>query len=103
MSWIKVATVDQLPDGGGLRVELDGHRVALFKVDEDVYAIGDRCSHAEASLSEGELFDGEVECPLHGAVFDVTSGKAKSLPATSPVPTYAVKVKGQEVLLEVES
>jgi 3-phenylpropionate/trans-cinnamate dioxygenase ferredoxin subunit len=103
MSWTRVARVDQLPDQGGMRVELDGHRVALFKVGTGVYAIGDRCSHAEASLSEGELFDGEVECPLHGAVFDVTSGEPKSLPATSPVPTYAVKVEGREVLLEVES
>lgn len=103
MTWTKVTTIDQLPAGAGLRVELEGHRVALFKVEDDVYAIGDRCSHAEASLSEGELFEDEVECPLHGAVFDVTTGKAKTLPATAPVPSYAVKVDGEDVLLEVES
>jgi 3-phenylpropionate/trans-cinnamate dioxygenase ferredoxin component len=103
MSRTKVATIDQIPDGGGLRVDLQGHSVALFKVGSDVYAIGDRCSHAEASLSEGELFDDEVECPLHGAVFDVTSGKPKSLPATAPVPTFVVEVEGEDVLLEVEA
>lgn len=103
MSWTRVATIDQLPEGSGLRVELDGHQVALFKVASDVYALGDRCSHAEASLSEGELFDDEVECPLHGAVFDVTTGDAKTLPATTPVPSYAVKVDGEDVWLEVES
>jgi 3-phenylpropionate/trans-cinnamate dioxygenase ferredoxin subunit len=103
MSWTRVATMDQLPDESGLRVEFDGRRIALFKVGSDVYAIGDRCSHAEASLSEGELFEDEVECPLHGAVFDVTSGEAKTLPATRPVPSYMVKVDGEDVLLEVES
>jgi 3-phenylpropionate/trans-cinnamate dioxygenase ferredoxin subunit len=78
-------------------------RIALFRVDDAVYAIGDRCSHAEASLSEGELFDDEVECPRHGAVFDVTSGEPLSLPATAPVPTYAVKVEEGDVYVEVAS
>jgi 3-phenylpropionate/trans-cinnamate dioxygenase ferredoxin subunit len=103
MTWTKVATVEELPTDGGLRVELAGLGIALFKVGSDVYAIGDRCSHAEASLSEGELFEDEVECPLHGAVFDVTTGEAKTLPATAPVPSYSVKVDGEDVLLEVES
>lgn len=103
MSWIKVATIDQLPETSGLRVDVEGRRIALFKVASDVYAIGDRCSHAEASLSEGELFEDEIECPLHGAVFDVTTGQARSLPATQPVPSYEVKVVGDEVFLEVAS
>ena len=102
MTWEKVATLDQLPADGGLRIDLGEHRVALFSVDGAVYAIGDRCSHAEASLAEGELFDDEVECPRHGAVFDVTTGRAKSLPATMPVPTYSVRVDVGDVFLEVD-
>ena len=102
MTWARVASVAELPDGGGHMVEIGDNRVALFKVDETVYAIGDRCSHAEASLSEGELFDDEVECPRHGAVFDVKTGAAKSLPATTPVPIYVVRVDDGDVFLEVE-
>lgn len=102
MTWSKVALVDDLPTDSGLKIELGEHRVALFRVADDVYAIGDRCSHAEASLSEGELFEEEVECPRHGAVFDVTTGEAKSLPATVPVPTYAVRIEDGAVFLEVD-
>ena len=75
----------------------------MFRVDGDVYAIGDRCSHAEASLSEGELDDTEVECPLHGAVFDITSGDALSLPATRPVPSYRAEVRDGAIFLQLET
>jgi 3-phenylpropionate/trans-cinnamate dioxygenase ferredoxin subunit len=102
MSWSKVAALDELPDVGGLRVELGELRIALFEVDGDVYAIGDRCSHAEASLSEGEVFDGEVECPRHGAVFELASGAAKSLPASAPVPSYRVRIDDGDVYVEIE-
>ena len=58
----------------------------MFRVGDVVYAIGDRCSHAEASLAEGEIFDGEVECPRHGSAFDLATGMPQTLPATRPVP-----------------
>ncbi len=103
MTWVRVAPVTDLPDDGGLRVEIGPHRVAVFRVEDDVYALGDRCSHAEASLSEGEVFDTEVECPLHGAVFDLTTGDPQSLPATKPVPTYDVKVADGVIFLQLES
>ena len=87
---------------GGTKV-VDGEtRVALFRIGDDVYAIGDRCSHAEASLAEGELFGTEVECPRHGSEFDVTTGKPGSLPATQPVGTYPVDVVDGEVFVTVE-
>ena len=69
MSWVRVADLDELVPGTARRFDIGEHRVAVFRVEDDVYAIGDRCSHAEASLSEGELDDLEVECPLHGALF----------------------------------
>lgn len=102
MNWVRVATIDELPDDRGIRVEIGRERVALFRVGDAVYAIGDRCSHAEASLSEGDLFDNEVECPRHGSIFDVTSGKPESLPATKPVPVYDVRLEDGEVYLGVE-
>jgi 3-phenylpropionate/trans-cinnamate dioxygenase ferredoxin subunit len=74
-------------------VTVGDDRIAMFRVGDEVYAIGDRCSHAEASLSEGFLSDREVECPRHGSEFSLETGEALSLPATKPVPTYEVEVE----------
>ncbi len=98
-----VASLDRLAQLVGHRVDVAGHRIALFRLGDDVYAIGDRCSHAEASLAEGEIFDDAVECPRHGSEFDVRSGESKSLPATLPVPVYSVGVEGSDVFVTVES
>jgi len=102
MARIRVASLASLPDGAGVRVDAAGLRLALFRVGAGVFALGDRCSHAEASLSEGFVSDGIVECPSHGATFDLYTGKALSLPATSPVPAYRVEVTDGEVFVEVE-
>ncbi len=83
-------------------METAGHRIALFRIGDAAYAIGDRCSHAEASLAEGELFDLDVECPRHGSEFNIVTGEPDSLPATRPVPTYVVELVDGEVFLEVE-
>lgn len=99
---VPVCKVDDLPGSHGIRVEALGHRIAVFRVGDDVYAIGDRCSHAEASLAEGEVFGFDVECPRHGSEFDVRTGEPDSLPATKPVPTYSVLVEEGEVILELE-
>ena len=101
MSWILVGALKQVPQGAGLRVDVGDHRVALFRIGSDVYALGDRCSHAEASLSEGEIFDKEVECPRHGSAFDLLSGEPNALPATEPVPVYDVKVEDGKVYLQI--
>lgn len=83
--------------------ESGSHRVAVFRVEETVYAVADRCTHAEASLSEGEVFDGEVECPRHGATFDLTTGAVLALPATKPVKTYPIEIRDGDVLVELEA
>jgi nitrite reductase/ring-hydroxylating ferredoxin subunit len=103
MSWVRVAQIEDLAPGSAQRVDVGEHRVAVFRVEGDIYAIGDRCSHAEASLSEGELDDLEVECPLHGAIFDVTTGKALSLPASRPVPSYRTEVRDGAIFLQLET
>lgn len=102
MSEFVVGPLDSLVDGAGMRIDVGDDRIAVFRVGDEVYAIGDRCSHAEASLSEGEVFDTEVECPRHGAEFDLTSGKPLSLPATKPVPTYPTSIRDGEVVLTIE-
>jgi 3-phenylpropionate/trans-cinnamate dioxygenase ferredoxin component len=99
---IEIAPLTELPDGRGVRVEVEGERVALFRLGGAVHAIGDRCSHAEASLAEGEVFDGEVECPRHGSVFDLSTGEPGSLPATTAVPVYPVSVRDGVVYLTIE-
>jgi 3-phenylpropionate/trans-cinnamate dioxygenase ferredoxin subunit len=102
MARVQIAPLADLPDEAGLRLEVGDHRIAIFRVGEDVYAIGDLCSHAEASLAEGEVFDSEVECPRHGAAFNLISGEAKSLPATKPVPVYKVDVEDDVVFLTID-
>lgn len=100
--WQHVAVFDELPDGNGSLVIVNGERVALFRIGDEVLAIGDRCSHAEASLAEGEVFDREVECPRHGSTFDIDTGHPLTLPATQPVPVYQVKLEDGNVFLMVD-
>ncbi len=98
----RVTSVDRLSDSSGMRVDVRGHRIALFLIGTDVYAIGARCSHAEASLAEGEVFDGAVECPRHGSEFDLRTGEPTSFPATRPVPVYDAEIDGSDVFVTVE-
>ncbi|HWE64408.1 MAG TPA: bifunctional 3-phenylpropionate/cinnamic acid dioxygenase ferredoxin subunit [Chloroflexota bacterium] len=97
----KVATRQDIEPGSAKCVEAAGRYIALFNVDGAFYATDDECTHAEASLSDGWLEENEVTCPLHGAVFDVTTGKPLSLPATRPVRTYLVRVEGNDIYVEV--
>lgn len=94
--WVTIATTDQIPPGHAARVDVGGRPVAIFNVGGHFHAVDDTCTHAEASLSEGEL-DVErcaVECPLHGAVFDLASGEPLTLPAVEAVQVHAVSVEG---------
>jgi len=97
--WTRITSTASLPEGRGVLIEAGTHRIALFRVGDEVHAIGDRCSHAEASLSEGELFGEEIECPRHGASFDLRTGQARSLPATKAVPVYQTKTEDGDVYL----
>ena len=99
---VEITPLDKLPRDRGVRVKVGDHRIAMFRVGDDVYAIGDVCSHAEASLAEGEIFDGSVECPRHGSEFDLETGVPTSLPATTPVPTYEVSIENGTVFLSLE-
>lgn len=94
----------EMEAGSVRRVDIADHKIALVRIDDDVYAIGDTCTHADVSLSEGfvEEADMALECPSHGAMFDVKTGEALSLPATRPVPTYEVAVVDGEVVVTVE-
>jgi 3-phenylpropionate/trans-cinnamate dioxygenase ferredoxin subunit len=98
--WVQVATLDQLPPGTRLIVDLAYETVALFNVDGVLYCIADVCTHDGGPLADGELLGCQIECPRHGAHFDIRTGEALSLPATSPAPTYAVRVEGNDIFVE---
>jgi len=102
MEFVKVAAVGDITPGKAIRVEIGEEPVAIFNVAGMLYAIGDTCTHEEASLSEGDVYGDCVECPLHGAEFDLKTGKARTLPAVVPVATYPVKVEGEDVLVGVD-
>lgn len=99
---IRLCRTDEVPLNGSRRFDLNGKPIALFHLPLGFFAIDDTCSHAESSLSEGEIEveDATVECPEHGAVFDINTGNPLTLPATRPVQTYRVVVDGDEVFVE---
>ena len=101
MNRISAGQLSDLPEDAGTCVTDGETRVAVFNVDGQVHAIADRCSHAEASLAEGEVFDGEVECPRHGAAFEIATGAALTLPATKPVATFATEIVDGEVFITI--
>ena len=99
--YIRVASVDEIPVGGSRLVELDMVRVALFNLDGTIYAIEDICTHDGGPLVEGRVVNGcEVQCPRHGARFDVRTGAAVAFPAFESTRAYAVRVEGNDVWVE---
>ena len=100
-SFHKVAEVNELAPGAGKAVEVSGKQVALFNVGGTFYAIGNACTHRGGSLSEGTLEGTKVTCPLHGAEFDVTTGKNMTPPAPGEVQSYKVLIEGNQVQIEI--
>ncbi len=95
--FVTVARVGEVPEGGVKVVRLEDQPIALFLVDGTYYALDDVCTHDGGPLAEGPLEDHVIECPRHGARFDIRTGAVLALPATAPVPAYAVKVEGDEI------
>lgn len=101
MAFETVAKVSETEPGKISLHEVGGKRIALCRVDGAFYAIDDVCTHDGGPLDQGELQDNFVECPRHGAKFDVTTGRAVVLPAVRPVKTYRVEVDGDDVKVEM--
>jgi 3-phenylpropionate/trans-cinnamate dioxygenase ferredoxin subunit len=97
--FVKVASRAELPPGGKKLTEVDGRAIAVFNVAGSFYAIDDVCTHDGGPLAEGELDGFEVQCPRHGARFDVRTGKALCMPAFEPVATHAVEVRDDDVYI----
>ncbi|MCA1684627.1 MAG: non-heme iron oxygenase ferredoxin subunit [Planctomycetia bacterium] len=99
--FVKVASRAELPPGGKKLADVDGRAIALFNVDGSYYAIDDVCTHDGGPLAEGEFRGCEVECPRHGARFDVRTGKALGFPAFEPVTTHRVEARGEDLYVAV--
>jgi len=99
--FVRACRIDDVEDGGALRVMIGTTPIAVVRSDGEVYAIHDVCSHANVALSEGEIEDQTIECWLHGSRFDLVTGRPTGLPATQPVPVYPVRVEGDSVLVSV--
>ncbi len=101
---IAVCPAAELPPGATRLVEHDGRKIGVFNCDGAYYAIEDRCSHDNGPLAEGE-FEPEtctVECPRHGSLFDLRTGRPKTLPAFAPVQTFPIDVEDDTITLEVD-
>lgn len=99
----RVCARDDVPAGEARRFDVDGVPVAVIRIGDDFYAIGDTCSHEDYSLSEGEVFadEKEIECWKHGSTFSLVTGEPQTLPATQPVPVYEVRVDGDDLLVSL--
>ena len=100
-----VCRFDDLADPSATRIVVAGIPVAVVRIGDDVYAIGDTCSHADVSLCEGELFcaEREIECWKHGSTFSLVTGEPQTLPATKPVPVFVARVVDGDVLISIET
>jgi 3-phenylpropionate/trans-cinnamate dioxygenase ferredoxin subunit len=90
----RIGLLAELAPGTARQVLIGEHRIVVVRIDDDVYALGDRCSHQDISLSEGEVLcdDLQIECWKHGSAFSLVTGEPESLPATKPVPVYEARV-----------
>ena len=98
--WTRVGTVNDVKEGQVIQVIVDGEEVALAKVNGELLATSDVCSHEYVHLSGGWMEGEEIECPEHGSRFHMKTGEVANLPATQPIPVYDVKVEGEEVFLK---
>jgi 3-phenylpropionate/trans-cinnamate dioxygenase ferredoxin subunit len=100
-----IGALDDIAPNSAARFEVDGRPVAVVRIGDDVYAIGDTCSHADVSLSEGEVIceTKEIECWKHGSTFSLETGEPQTLPATQPVPVYVARVVDGMIEIDTEA
>lgn len=91
----------QLEQNKPVRLEKNGQSICVTRIGDEVFAIGDTCTHSDASLSEGDVTGTRIECWLHGAEFDLRTGIAMTLPAVEPVKSYPVRIESDSVTIEI--
>jgi 3-phenylpropionate/trans-cinnamate dioxygenase ferredoxin subunit len=103
MSFVRACSTADVEAGAALGVTVDDVAVAVVRDGDDWYAVYDECSHAAIPLSEGEVEGNQIECWLHGSMFDLRTGKPTNLPATDPVAISPVRIEGDDVLVDVQN
>jgi len=101
MNWIRIASAGDLADDEVKSISVQGLRVALYRIDGEFFATDDRCTHAEALMSEGYVEDGCIECPLHQARFDIRTGKVQCAPATQDLRTHEIRREADDIYMAV--
>jgi 3-phenylpropionate/trans-cinnamate dioxygenase ferredoxin subunit len=99
---VLVTKKNEIKDGEARTFTVGDLRLAICRVGEEYFALEDLCTHDDGPLGEGCLAGYEIECPRHGARFDVRDGHVTRMPAATPVDVYRVKVTGEDVLVEIE-
>jgi 3-phenylpropionate/trans-cinnamate dioxygenase ferredoxin subunit len=104
MAKVTLCPLDELAPGTARRFEVGRHRIAVVRIDDDVYAIGDTCTHANISLSEGDIHadDKTIECWKHGSEFSLETGEALTLPATRAEPVYDARVDAGDIVVVMD-
>jgi len=102
MGFVKAAKKSDIPEGRVMVVEVGDEEVALCNVNGEIYAIANLCTHDHGPLNAGHLYGEEIECPRHGARFNVRTGEVKVLPAVMPLPTFDVSVRGDDIFVDVD-
>ena len=101
VDYFEIASVDELPNGERLFVDIGDTPVVIFNIAGEFFAIGDVCTHDDGPLGDGDMEDHNVVCPRHGAEFDVRTGKAVSMPAVVDIPAYPVQVRDGVIFVGV--
>lgn len=100
-TFVSIGQADELSSGERWLVDIDALSIAVFRVGDQYYAIGDLCSHDQGAIGDGELDGYEIVCPRHGARFDIRNGKVLRLPALADIPVYPVKIEAGELLVGI--
>ena len=100
-SFVTVCTMDDVKEFRAIAAEVGEESILLTKIGENIYAFENRCSHEDAAFGEREIINGEIQCPMHGARFDVKTGKPTQIPAVVDIKTYDVKIENNDVLVAV--
>lgn len=101
MNWTQACPLTDLADATPLGLVVDGVAVCLVRVDSEVFAVHDECTHESVPLSEGDVEDGTIECWRHGSRFDLRTGAVLNLPAVEPVAVHPARIHGQQVQVNV--
>jgi 3-phenylpropionate/trans-cinnamate dioxygenase ferredoxin subunit len=102
VAFVRAARLGEISEGRVKSVQVGEEEIALCNVGGTIHAVANVCTHDDGPLGDGYLLGDEIECPRHGARFSVTTGAVRSLPAIAPIPTFEVKIDGDDILVDVE-